>query len=153
MNLYSVLKFLHVLLAIVAVGTNVTYGVWISRAARDSRYLAFTLKGVKILDDRVTNPAYGLLLLTGLAMLHFGGHSWTTPWLLVSLILYAVMVVLALRGYTPSLRRQIAVLEAGGPDSTEYRALAARATRLGVALSIIVVAIVFLMVTKPTLWG
>jgi hypothetical protein len=35
MSAYTILKFAHVLLAIVAVGFNASYGVWIARAARD----------------------------------------------------------------------------------------------------------------------
>ncbi len=47
----------HVLLGITVVGANVTYGVWFSCAARDPRHLPFALRGVKMLDDRLANPA------------------------------------------------------------------------------------------------
>ena len=153
MSAYAILKFLHVLLAIVAVGANVTYGVWISRAARDARLLAFALKGIKVLDDRIANPAYGLVLLTGVAMLHFGEITWTTPWVLTSLVLFAMVAVLGLLGFTAVLRRQIEVLASRGPESLEFRALAGRAQTIGVLLAILVVVIVFLMVTKPVLWS
>jgi uncharacterized membrane protein len=75
------------------------------------------------------------------------------PWLVTGLILYLLVVVTAAAVYTPTLRRQIASLDAGGPQSTEYQRLAARGTQLGILISVIVVIIVFLMVTKPTLWG
>ena len=127
MSLFTLLKFLHVLLAITAVGANVTYGVWLSRAGRDPRDLPFALRGVKMLDDRLANPAYALLLVTGVAMIYAGRLAWTTPWLLVSLFLYGVLVVLGLAGYTPLLRRQIAVLEAEGPDSPRTSASPAAA--------------------------
>ncbi len=153
MTLYTFLKVAHVLLAIVAVGANVTYGVWLSRAARDPRYLAFTLRGIKVLDDRLANPAYVLVLVTGLAMLHLGEISWRAPWMLTSLVLYALIVVLGLLGYTPTLRRQIETLEARGPDSVEFRALSNRAQTIGIVLAGIVVVIVFLMVAKPALWS
>jgi uncharacterized membrane protein len=51
--------------------------------------------------------------------------------------------------YTPTLRDQIRVLESDGPGSEEYRRLATRGRTVGIVLAIIVVAIVFLMVTKP----
>ncbi len=41
--LYLIIKWLHVLLAIVAVGTNITYGVWLARAERSPEVLPFTL--------------------------------------------------------------------------------------------------------------
>lgn len=153
MSIYTILKFVHVLLAIVAVGANITYGVWLSRAGRDRANLAFALRGIKILDDRFANPAYGLLFVTGMAMVYFGGLSLRTPWLLSGLILFLVVVVLGFRGYTPLLRQQIAALEAHGPESPEFRNLSARAQRVGTILTVIVVIIVFLMVTKPRLWG
>ena len=34
MSLFVIVKFLHVLLAIIAVGFNATYGVWLARVAR-----------------------------------------------------------------------------------------------------------------------
>jgi hypothetical protein len=51
--------------------------------------------------------------------------------------------------YTPTLRRQIAALEANGPDSPAYQSLAARGRATGIALAVVVVVIVFLMVVKP----
>jgi len=79
MSLFTLLKFLHVLLAITAVGANVTYGVWLSRAARDPRHLPFALRGVKMLDDRLANPAYALLLVTGVAMIYAAFLMVTKP--------------------------------------------------------------------------
>jgi Predicted integral membrane protein (DUF2269) len=67
MNGYLLLKWIHVLMAITAVGTNITHGAWLTRAARGPQYIAFALRGVKTLDDRIAYPAYGALLLTGLA--------------------------------------------------------------------------------------
>lgn len=147
--LYLILKWLHVLLAIAAIGANITYGVWISRASRKPEVLPFTLRGVKILDDRIANPAYGLLLVTGVALVFVGGWSFTTPWILISLALYVVAVLLGLFGYTPTLRRQIQLAESGSLNSPEYAAVAQRGTILGIILAVVVVAIVFLMVVKP----
>jgi uncharacterized membrane protein len=150
LTLYTFLKFLHVLLAIVAIGFNASYGIWLARAARQPQYLAFTLRGVKVLDDRVSNPAYGLLLITGLSMVWVGDLSLTTLWLGLALGLYVVLVLVGALGYTPTLRQQIRTLDEQGADSDEFRRLSNRGRTLGIALAIIVLAIVFLMVTKPT---
>jgi uncharacterized membrane protein len=79
------------------------------------------------------------------------GLHLTTFWVLVALILYATTVILAAGVYTPTLRRQIESLEVEGPGSARYQALARRQTASGIVLGVIVVVIVFLMVTKPTL--
>ena len=148
---YEIIKFLHVLLAIVAVGFNATYGVWLARAARQPEYEEFTLRGVKLLDDRFANPAYALLLVTGLLMVWIGDLDLTQFWLLAALVLYAIAVILGLLVYTPTLRNQIAVLESSGAASIEFQALSRRGTALGIVLAVDVIVIVFLMVTQPTL--
>lgn len=148
---YEVIKFFHVLLAIVAVGFNATYGVWLARAAREPEHEAFSLRGVKFLDDRFANPAYALLLVTGLLMVWVGDLDLAQFWIIAALILYAIAVGLGLFVYTPTLRRQIATLQTSGPASAEFRSLSDRGRTLGIVLAIDVVVIVFLMVTKPTL--
>ena len=150
---YLLLKWLHVLAAIVAVGSNVTYGIWIARASRDPEVLPFTLRGVKLIDDRVANPAYGLLLATGLLMVFVVRLPLTTPWLLTALVLYVIVVLVGLLGYTPTLRHQIRMLDSEGFHSPNYQALARRGTLLGLVLAVLVIVIVFLMVVKPGLWA
>ena len=152
MNAYVLLKWAHVLMAITALGANLTYGMWLTRAARESQHLGFALRGIKLLDDRMANPAYGVIFLTGMAMVYVGKVPWT-PWLVSGLILYLLVVVIAAAVYTPTLRRLIASLDAGGPQSTEYQRLVARTRQVGILLGVIVVIVVFLMVTKPALWG
>lgn len=151
--LYLLLKWLHVLAAIVAVGANITNGIWITRASRKPEALPFTLRGIKLIDDRVANPAYVFLLVTGLWMVFAVGFSLTTPWLLTALVLYVLVVLVGLLGYTPTLRRQIQVLESEGFSSLTYQALARRGTLLGIILAVLTIVIVFLMVVKPGLWA
>ncbi|HLW46366.1 MAG TPA: DUF2269 family protein [bacterium] len=153
MSGYSILKWVHVLLAITAVGANITYGVWLPRAAREPQHLGFVLRGIQILDNRIANPAYGLLLLTGFALIGMGHVPVSTPWVLTGLVLWVILVVIAAAFYTPTLRRQIQALDAGGPASPDYQRLQAAGTRTGILLLLIAVAIVFVMVTKPPLWG
>ena len=150
-TLYEFLKFLHVLLAIVAVGFNASYGIWLARVAKEPEHALHVLQGIKVLDDRFANPAYGLLLLLGLAMVWESGIPFSTFWIAGSLVLYAVLVLIAVTMYSPTLRRQVALAEAGRIGSPEYRAVARRGGIVGGLLSVIVVVIVFFMVTKPTL--
>jgi uncharacterized membrane protein len=146
---YTFFKFLHVLLAIVAVGFNASYGILLSRAAREPEHAGHVLRTVKVLDDRVANPAYGLLLVTGLVMVAAGDVDLTQFWLATAIGLYVVVVVLGLFVYTPTLRGQIRMFESGGAGTEEYRRLSVRGTLAGAILGAVVVAIVFLMVTKP----
>lgn len=150
--MYLLFKWLHIISAITALGANFTYGVWIQWASKNAGTLPFTLQGVRMVDRRLANPGYALLLLSGLGMIWLGPFKLTTPWILVSLILYMGAFLGGIFVYAPTLRKQIALAESVGPDNEEYQAVARRGTILFYALAILVTAIVALMVFKPTLW-
>ncbi len=150
--LYVVLKYLHIVLAIVAVGFNASYGLILGRARaadRDGREMRFALRTVQVMDDYVANPCYVLLLLTGIGMVHAAGYPWSRLWIWLSLALLAAVAVIGFGVYTPTLRRQIAALEAHGPDSVEFRRLSKSGAIQGGVLGVLVMVIVALMVFKP----
>lgn len=148
--LYTALKLVHILLAITAVGFNASYAIWIGRASRLSKEInEFALRGVKFMDDRVANPAYGLLLVTGLLMVFTGPWKLTTRWIDGALIVFVIIVLLGVFGYTPALRNQIKALEDEGPDSAAYRSAATRQNVIGIIFIIPVFVILYLMVFKP----
>jgi uncharacterized membrane protein len=149
LELYLFLKYLHVLMAVVAVGFNASYPIWFARARTEPGAALTVLRGIKTLDDRFANPAYGLLLVLGLAMVFIAGIPLTTFWIGASLALYVLLVLIAVIGYSPTLKGQIAALEAGGPDAADYLRLSRRATIVGLILMLDVLVIVFFMVTKP----
>ncbi|HEX9823194.1 MAG TPA: DUF2269 family protein [Actinomycetota bacterium] len=151
MTLFEGVKFAHVVSAIVAVGTNLTYGLIMARSANQPEHERFALGVVKTLDRSLANPAYGLLLVTGIWMVFISPYDITDFWILTALVLYAAAVLGGILLYAPILRRQNDLLESEGPASPAYRALADRARAVGIGLTVLVLTIVFLMVTKPTL--
>ena len=146
---YTITKFIHVTLAIIAVGFNASYGIWIARSARDVEHIGFAMRTIKFIDDRFANPAYGLLLLTGLFMAWSAGYPLTTLWIAASLALYVVIVILGFGVISPNFRAQLRALETEGPTSAAFKAAAARGRLFGILVSVAVLAIVFLMVVKP----
>jgi uncharacterized membrane protein len=151
MDWILLLKFTHVMAAIVAVGANVTYSFWITRAGRDTDRLVWTLQGIRRLDRLIANPAYVVLLITGVLMILGGHFSFRTSWIEASLALYVAVVVIGIVFYAPALRRQIAEAERD-PGSPAYAAAARRSNVLGIVTTVVVVVIVALMVFKPSLW-
>lgn len=149
MSLYDFLQYLHVVLAIVAVGFNASYGIWTARAAKEPEHELHILKGIRTLDDRFANPAYALLLVTGISMVLVGDLGFDTLWISAALGLFVVMALVAILLFTPTLRKQIALVEAGDQRSEAHAALAKRSGVVGGILAVLVLAIVFLMVTKP----
>ena len=67
--LYLFVKWLHVLAAITALGSNITYEFWLTRAAREPAVPPFTLRGIKLLDDRIANPACGGVVVIAMVYL------------------------------------------------------------------------------------
>jgi len=150
--LYPVIKWFHIMAAIAALGANLTYGIWLSLAAREEKSLAFALRGIQRLDQRLANPSYGVLLVTGVLMVVAARLPLTLPWLLVALVLYVLTALVGILAYAPLLRRQVKLAETPGPASPEYREAASRSLRFGALTVVLVAAIVFLMVVKPALW-
>jgi uncharacterized membrane protein len=148
---YTITKFVHVALAIIAVGFNASYGIWIARSARDPEHIGFVMRTIKGIDDRFANPAYGLLLVTGLFMVWNAGYPLTTFWIAAALALYVLVLILAFTVISPNFRAQLRALETGGPKTETFQAAASRGRTFGILVSVLVVAIVFLMVVKPTL--
>ncbi len=148
--IYELLMFIHIMSAITAVGANITYGVWNARAGANPEHAGFVLKGIKFIDDRIANPAYGAILVTGLVMV-FMQWSITTLWIIVALVLFIAIAVLGFAVFTPLLGNQIRLAEAGDTSSPEFARLARRSRTLGPILGLLVVVIVVKMVFKPTL--
>ena len=143
------LRFAHVFLAIVAIGANLTYALWLRIGERDPEHLAYTIRGIRAIDRRVANPAYALLLVTGLAMVLFSGVPLAQGWLAVALALYVVAALVGYFVFGPVVRRELAALERGGVDDPEYLHFRGRARRLGILTTTVVLIILALMVTKP----
>ena len=150
MTIYLVLKFIHIASAIAAVGANITYGVWNARAGSDPTHAGFALKGIKFLDDRIANPAYGVLLITGLVMVFMQWHI-TDLWVVIALVLFVAVAVIGAAVFTPLLRNQIKLVDSGDTTSAEYVRLANRSRMLGPILGLLVVLILVMMVFKPHL--
>jgi uncharacterized membrane protein len=150
-GVYMTLKFIHILSAIVAVGSNITYGVWSARSAGDASRVSFALKGIKFIDDRIANPAYGVLLVTGLIMVFIGHWSITALWIVVALVGFVAVAVVGFAIYSPLLRNQIRLAGAGDVTSAEAVALSRRGRVFGPVLGIIVLVILAMMVFKPSL--
>jgi uncharacterized membrane protein len=150
--LFLILKWFHILFAILALGSNATYSLWLRHASRHPESLAFALRGIKSIDDRLANRAYAALLGTGIVMLLVNRLPLTVPWLLTSFLLYVVLLLTGIFIYAPALRRQVALGESAGPADPAYQQAAQRAARIGILVALVAVAISFLMVVKPALW-
>jgi Predicted integral membrane protein (DUF2269) len=147
--MYQFIVFIHVLCAIIALGANATYVVWLSRGRMQRDLLLFALRGIKFLDSRIANPAYGLLLITGVAQVLISHRTFHQTWLEWAILLWVVLAGIGYGLYSPGLRRQIALLETGTPDAPAFVALERRQNAVGAVLFAIALVILALMVFRP----
>jgi uncharacterized membrane protein len=146
------LKLVHIVAAMVAVGTNFSYAFWLRLAGSDRERIAHTLESIHRLDMWLANPAYVVVFLAGVAMAVIGPYPITTPWIVVAIVLYVLVALIGIFLYAPAVRRQRAAALAD-PTSAEYGAAARRGNVLGAVAVAIVLAIVALMVLRPSLWA
>ncbi|HMM93091.1 DUF2269 family protein [Bradyrhizobium sp.] len=92
MMLYLLVKYLHVLGAIVILGTGtgIAFFMLMAHRSRDTAFIARTAETVVIADMLFTLTAVLLQPVSGGVLMVMSSTAWTERWLMVSLVLYAV---------------------------------------------------------------
>jgi uncharacterized membrane protein len=152
MEAWVVFKYLHIVAVITALGANLTYQFWLSRAKGSPGELVFVLESIGRLDRRVANPAYIAAAIAGVAIVLTGPYRFESPWIVSAIVLYVLVAVLGITLYAPAARAQ-RDLAGRAPDSPAYATAARRTQVLGLVVTAMVLVIVWLMVVKPALWG
>ena len=147
MSEYVVIKFAHILIAIVAMGTSAGLGIVLELYGNHPVHGTYVLRAIERLVGFFVFPGFALMLVTGVWMVSLA-WTWTTAWIQAALALWALgAVVLAL--FLIVLHRQIRLAAAEGPASSAYRRTALLARVLGGALGLVVVIMLYFMVFKP----
>ena len=137
MSIYLILKVIHVLAAITALGANLTYPFWLRRAGNDRDRVLDALDGISRLDRTIANPAYVVVFIVGVFLVLTGNLSFTTFWIGASIVLFIVIAILGATLYAPALRRQEAEARAD-ITSPAYAAAARRQNILGAVVTLLV---------------
>ena len=149
-ELYIYLKWLHIVAACIAFGSNVTHFFWLVAANRDAEYRARILSLVKRIDDRLAVPAYAVTIACGATM-----WLWKWPigssWIGLSLILSVLLTAMGV-SYGPLMNRWIYLSEAHSWSGYSLNVLANVLTCWWASMLFGVLVILFLMVSKPVLW-
>lgn len=147
-DLYTLVKFAHIALAIIGVGSSAGLGIWLELVPDTRKHEAYALRGIKFIEYRFVVPGLILVLATGLWMVYLAWDLTTARWLQLALALWLV-AMLILAAYHPLLRRQILLAETGQLDAPAYARLARLGRLMGATAGLLVLAIVYLMVVKP----
>jgi uncharacterized membrane protein len=155
------LLFLHVGGAIVAFGPTFTFPIIGAMGGREPQHVNFALRVQHRIATVLVVPLALFQGVTGLLIVWKTGiNLFATYWLLVAIALYLVALGIALGISLPALRKLIPATSAPPPapppgaeppkgPPPHIAALAKRARRAGMINAVLILAIVFLMVTKP----
>ena len=157
-QLVPFLLFLHVMGAILAFGPTFAFSFMGMMAAKEPQHANFSARQSALISNRLVYPFAILQGITGLLIIWAASYPvMSTPWLLIAIVLYLVMVIYGLTVQRSALHRLIELTSTPpppgsppGPPPPELIAVAQRVRRGGMLLSILVVTVVFLMVVKPT---
>jgi len=148
---YLGIKFLHIFVAVVALGSSAGLGIVLEFYAHDRTHGAFVLRAIERVLAVVVFPGYILVLATGLWM---AGSAWsfTAGWVQSAIVLW-ILGAAALGCSLAALRKQrrLHIREETAPAAYRRAFLATRIS--GGAFGLAVVAILGLMVFKPSIDG
>ena len=159
MNIWiAIFLFLHVMGAIIAFGPAFSaFPIIGSMAGKEPQHANFAAR----INEQITKTRVVPLAIfqgvTGLVLIYLTGlNPFSQLWLGLGIILYVIALTYALAVQAPTGRRIVELTSAPPPPgatgpSPELMAAVKRAQQGGMILGILILAIVILMVTKPTL--
>ncbi len=154
---------LHVLGAIAVFGPTFAFPLIAGQAAKTPQHGHFAALVTDAIERKIVIPGAIVQGITGLALIFIIGLDITSSawrWLILAIVLYVIAVVYAVAVQAPASEKMVE-LTAGGPPAgappagapagppPEIAATAKRLQRGGMFLTVMIVAIVILMVTKP----
>jgi uncharacterized membrane protein len=156
------LLFLHVMAAIVAFGPTFAFSIIGAMGGAEPEHANFATRVSHRIGDILVEPFAISMLVTGALMIWAAEiplFDVSTRWLLLAIVLYLVALGLSLFVSRPNVKRIIALSggegEGGGaaappgPPPAEMMRSIGTVQRVGMILTVLLVAIVFLMVVKP----
>src|SRR5258708_1912789 len=151
--LIAILLLIHVGGAIVGFGPVFTFAVLgpLSAKAGPQGGLAL-LQGMEAIEKRLVVPvAVFVQPLSGLALIFVAGYNtsfFSHYWLWGGILVYAIAFYLAIFGQNPRIARMIELAKAG-PPTPEFIATAKKVQQLGPIVTVLLVVVIVLMITKP----
>ena len=153
MDSYLVLKFLHILSAVVVVGTGagIAFFMYMANRSNNSQAISVTAKHVILGDWVFTMPAVVMQLVTGLLLMNKLGYSYSSTWFYWVISLFVFIGIC----WLPVIRIQyrlhdLAIVAIEKDEITvEFKQLMRLWTLLGIPALVATLIIFWLMVFKP----
>ena len=153
-SLYSISVWLHVSAAVVGLGATFALSVGYPLALRmDPRNLPYMHHLSLAINRKLAGPALLIILITGIFQVIDGDLSFGDPWISGTFVIVIILGGLQGSYFIPTDRKLAAMAEkelaAGATTlSDDYLRQAQREGSIGALAGLLIVAAVFLMVTK-----
>jgi uncharacterized membrane protein len=154
MSLYEISVFVHVTAVMVGFGATFAESIMFPVAMKAGvRHLPYVHRLQLAINQRLATPAMVVVLLTGIYQTIDGDWGFGSFWISATFLIVIAVGGLLGAYFIPADRR-LAVqaereLEASGEVSEDYLRQARREGAIGALTGILLIAAVFLMVTKP----
>lgn len=173
MTWFRFFLLLHIFAAIAVFGPAFTFPVIGRFAERDPRNAHLVTEVSHAIETKIIVPGAVVMPFLGLALIYLGHFPlWSNAWLIIAIVLYIIAFVLAAFVQVPNTTKMLRLIESmapppgaapaaaaaapGGPPAGAPQgpppAIAAQAARIkltGIALTVLLVAIIVLMVWHP----
>ena len=154
MSLYEISVFVHVSAVVVGFGATFAEAIMFPVAMKAGvRHLPYVHQLQLAINQRMAGPALGLIILTGIYQTIDGDWGFGSFWISATFLI--VIALGAINGaYFVPTDRKLAVqaqreLDETGAVSDDYQAQARREGIMGAVAGLLIIAAIFLMVTKP----
>jgi uncharacterized membrane protein len=150
-NTYTVLKTIHVLVAIVWVGGGIMIVTLLARARRanDSGGLAGLVRQLQFVGPRIFAPSGLILVITGIWMVQHQGIPWDL-WVILGLVGWGATFITGNFFLRPTGEKLGETIAEKGPDDPGSLALMGRILNVARVDQVVLVLVVIDMVIKPT---
>ncbi len=150
MTATDILKFFHVLSAVVWVGGGVMLQFLLARAkAAGPEAMGAFNESAEWTSNRVFMPASFLTLGFGIATVIAGGYDWAEMWISVGFVGFILSGILGMAVLGPTAKKMKTLVAERGPNDPVVAHMARRLDTVGKIDLVILIIVVFMMVTKP----
>ena len=150
---YTLLKFIHVLSAVIWIGGIAATMAVTGRMLRTLDRVALTsyFPHGMVLGQKMIGPSAGLVLLSGIPLVIIGKHGFGTFWVtwgFVGMIVHFVFGATVIRKRSMELAE---LLKATPPDDARIAAVGAKVRIANLIYLLVMISVIGAMVLKPTL--
>ena len=154
LTFYSVVVSFHVIFAVIGIGSAFAFPFLAEKAKKSPQNIKFTLDTMLTIQTKWVQPLATLVLLTGLYQVWKGPYSFSDDqWLGIAFALFAIymglMGAVTIKGTRRALQLVTDAEAAGTPPPPELGKILERNGKVGPILGLLIIAITFLMETKP----